>query len=452
MPFNLAPKITNNQGKHINDKVLPTMTVPYAADVPPTFSSLGWWKVVVLRWKGGIYKLILPELIIFTASYYFVWGMISGWEFKYNYLNEAVKSYRMYQTTIRIMLGFMLVYYYQEIYSRARRIFFSIPFPDSTFIAVNSCVGGLENLKEGMLLKKTIFRYILACTFQSYYASSRLFQQKYPKPWKSLVDLGILTENEVKRIRDRIEEYPYSGEVSFIPMAWACLALRRAFEEGHIYPNQQGKTHNARDKVYPTVVNVALKALHDYRLNYGSMLFEVYFPFPLLLSQLVTIVVYSYFLIALFAQQNLNTETIFFFPVFTCCEFVVYMGALRVGQTFTNPLGGDENAFEMVAFFNRNLRLAHLYGCYGPSERFDMIMNPLPLVDLTEIQSRNLYNIPLNFYETSVARNPVRSMGTTTNNDTFHGNTTNVVDIASSMDTSHIDGSDDMSRNLLVEK
>ena len=26
-----------------------------------------------------------------------------------------------------------------------------------------------------------------------------------------------------------------------------------------------------------------------------------------------------------------------------------------------------------------------------------MIMNPLPLVDLTEIQSQNLYNIPLNF-------------------------------------------------------
>ena len=103
-----------------------------------------------------------------------------------------------------------------------------------------------------------------------------------------------------------------------------------------------------------------LKALHDYRLNYGSMLFEVYFPFPLLLSQLVTLVVYSYFIIALFAQQNLNTEATFIFPIFTCCEFVVYMGALRVGQTFTNPLGGDDNAFELVAFFNRNLRLAHL--------------------------------------------------------------------------------------------
>ena len=95
------------------------------------------------------------------------------------------------------------------------------------------------------------------------------------------------------------------------------------------------------------------------------------------------------------------------------------MGALRVGQTFTNPLGGDDNAFELVAFFNRNLRLAHLYGCYGPPDKFEMIMNPLPIVDLTEKQSQNLYNIPLNFYQANVARNAVRSTSdsTTTTSD-----------------------------------
>ena len=128
------------------------------------------------------------------------------------------------------------------------------------------------------------------------------------------------------------------------------------------------------------------------------------------------------------------------------------MGALRVGQTFTNPLGGDENAFEMVAFFNRNLRLAHLYGCYGPSEKFDMIMNPLPIVDLTDVQSQNLYNIPLNFYETEVARNPVRSISRTADNSTFYGNKTDFVDIPNSIETSGIDRNDQLSRSLLIEK
>ena len=68
---------------------------------------------------------------------------------------------------------------------------------------------------------------------------------------------------------------------------------------------------------YPTVVNMAMKAVHDYRLQYGTLLFEVYFPFPLYLSQLVTVVTYAYFAVALVAQQNLSSEPLFYFPIFT---------------------------------------------------------------------------------------------------------------------------------------
>ena len=61
-----------------------------------------------------------------------------------------------------------------------------------------------------------------------------------------------------------------------------------------------------------------------------------------------------------------------------------------------------------VAFFNRNLRLAHLYGCYGPSNKFDMGSNPLPIVDLTERQGEHFHKVPLHFYETKFARTPVQ--------------------------------------------
>ena len=56
---------------------------------------------------------------------------------------------------------------------------------------------------RGLLLKQTIFRYILATTFQSYHASSTLFQRAYPTPWKAMEDLGLLTKEEVKRLRRR---------------------------------------------------------------------------------------------------------------------------------------------------------------------------------------------------------------------------------------------------------
>ena len=56
---------------------------------------------------------------------------------------------------------------------------------------------------RGLLLKQTIFRYILATTFQSYHASSTMFQRAYPTPWKAMEDLGLLTKEEVKRLRRR---------------------------------------------------------------------------------------------------------------------------------------------------------------------------------------------------------------------------------------------------------
>jgi len=60
----------------------------------------------------------------------------------------------------------------------------------------------------------------------------------------------------------------------------------------------------------------------------------------------------------------------------------------------------------MIAFFNRNLRLAHLYGGYGPPDKYDMVSQPLPIVDLTEKQAVLLPTVPLHFYRADVARRP----------------------------------------------
>jgi hypothetical protein len=45
--------------------------------------------------------------------------------------------------------------------------------------------------------------------------------------------------------------------------------------------------------------------------------------------------------------------------VFTLLDTLVYLGALRVGQLYLNPLGEDDDDYEVVAFFNRNLRSGH---------------------------------------------------------------------------------------------
>ena len=164
------------------------MTVPYGDDTPDKFSTTGWFKAVVFRWTGGIYKLIGSELLFYIFLWYITWSIVSHFTFLTNYYDGYVKTFRTYQGTIRVMLGFMLVYYYQEIYARARRIFFAIPFPDSVFVSINAVVDGGK--PGGRVLKQTIFRYILATTFQSYHASSSMFRHAYPKPWDSMHELG----------------------------------------------------------------------------------------------------------------------------------------------------------------------------------------------------------------------------------------------------------------------
>jgi hypothetical protein len=165
-----------------------------------------------------------------------------------------------------------------------------------------------------------------------------------------------------------------------------------------------------------STLQLLIEAIRTYRVQCASCLFQIYLPFPLVLSQLVTILTYIYVLITVLAQQDiyqvegaeeLQWEPVFYFPFFTCLEALVYIGALRVGQIYTNPLGNNDDDYEIVSFFNRNLRLAHVYGLYGePSEKnsgvvapFDLHHRPPPLEDLTGIQTGCMGHIPVHFYE-----------------------------------------------------
>jgi hypothetical protein len=213
-----------------------------------------------------------------------------------------------------------------------------------------------------------------------------------------MVKLGILTEQEIRQVEQRYEVYPYLSELSLIPLAWAQQTIRTAFEEGQINPKD---TSGVTDH---TTLQFAIEAIRAYRTQCASVLFQVYLPFPLLLSQLVTILTYVYVLITIVSQQDtdLPGQPEFHFPFFTCLEALVYIGALRVGQVYTNPLGADDDDYEIVSFFNRNVRLAHVYGNYGNTSdtfHFDLHAHAPPIEDLSVMQSRLMQNIPINFYD-----------------------------------------------------
>ena len=140
------------------------MTVPYSAELPVKFSSISWFRTVVLRWRGGVFKLLIWEVLIVMGLWYIVNVVIRSMSSERQ--AEAftvVKFMRDYQSSTRTLLvsglaaptdpitqipvtphqpdhqSFMLVYYYQQIYARAKSIFFAIPWPDNPFFMV-SCI------------------------------------------------------------------------------------------------------------------------------------------------------------------------------------------------------------------------------------------------------------------------------------------------------------------------
>ena len=62
---------------------------------------------------------------------------------------------------------------------------------------------------------------------------------------------------------------------------------------------------------------------------------------------MVTILTYGYIVLAVVAQQDTREEKepSFYFPVFTLVDTVVYLGALRIGQLYVNPLGSDDDDY-----------------------------------------------------------------------------------------------------------
>ena len=269
---------------------------------------------------------------------------------------------------MRTLLSFMLVYFYQEIYGRAKNIFWHLPWPDECVFMVNSMVGvhahdpeanepcdssaGDQTTKaaRGKLLRATIARYILATCFMVCHSISAKFAQIYGEPYQGLVKLGLLSRHESAIIEHRKNTaLPYLSELHFIPTVWAQYTVRQAFKEGQfLHADQDAHVDAAADQSMLARLQEALKS---FRSSNATVLFAGYLPFPTLLCQIVTFLTYAYILIAVVAQQDSenteksNAEPSLYFPWFTCIDTIVYVGALRVGQLYVNPLGSDDDNY-----------------------------------------------------------------------------------------------------------
>lgn len=103
--------------------------------------------------------------------------------------------------------------------------------------------------------------------------------------------------------------------------------------------------------------------------NLGTTLGYDWINLPVVYTQCVTLAVYSYFGFALLGRQWLDTQreipgyTVkvdYYFPIFTCLQYLFYVGWLKVAEALMNPYGEDDDDFDMNWMIDRHLQVSFM--------------------------------------------------------------------------------------------
>ncbi|RZC38745.1 bestrophin-2 [Asbolus verrucosus] len=281
------------------------------------------------RWRGSIYKIVWVDLLMFLSLYYIInlfYRFIPDSQSK-QYFEKVVRYCDEYSSLVP--LSFILGFYVNLITTRWWNQYSSIPFPDNIAIIIGASVKGQN--ERAKIVRRTIVRYVCA-TFT--------------------ITLTMLSP----KVKKRFPTYDHFIDAAFfnsyfrLPLAWAANVVTRARHEGLI-----------RDDVS---VKTILEELNRFRSRCGGMLDYDWISVPLVYTQVVTLVVYCYFIISAIGKQYISSkgeENIdLYFPFLPVLEFFFYMGWLKVAETLINPYGDDDDDFEVVWMVDRNLQVCYL--------------------------------------------------------------------------------------------
>ncbi|XP_071453062.1 bestrophin-4-like [Hetaerina americana] len=329
------------------------MTVTYTGEVA-TCRGFGCFLKLLFRWRGGIYKLVWLDLLMFLGVYFVL-------NFIYRFgLNEDQKkifeSISHYCDTYSnlIPLSFVLGFYVSVVMQRWWNQYTTIPFPDPIAVFVSSNVHGQD--ERGRLIRRTIMRYVCLCLTMVFTMISPRVKKRFPT-LEHFVEAGLLLDNELIIIKNLNEKSPRHPK-HWLPIVWAASIVTRARKEGRV-----------RDDF---AVKTIIDELNKFRGKAGLLLSFDTISIPLVYTQVVTLAVYSFFLSTVMGRQWLDindeknplhshrNEVDLYFPIFTTLQFFFYMGWLKVAESLINPFGEDDDDFEVNWMVDRNIQVSYL--------------------------------------------------------------------------------------------
>ncbi|XP_030079224.1 bestrophin homolog 14 isoform X2 [Drosophila hydei] len=329
------------------------MTVSYAGEVPNGSNFGCFWKIL-WKWRGSVYKLVWRELIAYLCLYYTI-NVIYRFALTPN--QQAIfNRIRLYfaQQGENIPMSFVLGFYVNLVVKRWWEQYRLLPWPDTLALFISAAIpnssGGVNN-ETGRLMRRNIMRYMVLAYVITLQRISLRVKRRFPTT-QHLVDAGLMHESEMKIFEAMNQKSPMSKY--WMPLVWATNIINRARKEGLI----------ASDHIVQTI----LVELSDIRRRLGGLIGYDTVCVPLVYTQVVTLVLYTYFIAALLGRQMLpnildrsgREDPDLFFPFFTVLQFVFFVGWLKVAEVLINPFGEDDDDIELNWLIDRHIKAAYM--------------------------------------------------------------------------------------------
>ncbi|XP_020714146.1 bestrophin-3 [Ceratitis capitata] len=326
------------------------MTVSYAGEVP-NGSNFGCFWRILWKWRGSVYKLVWRELIAYLCLYYtinLVYRLVLN-----DQQQQIFNKVRIYfgQQGESIPMSFVLGFYVNKVVQRWWEQYRLLPWPDTLALFISAAIpnstGGVNN-ETGRLMRRNIMRYMVLAYVITLQRISLRVKRRFPTT-QHLVDAGLMHESESKIFDALNAKSPMSKY--WMPLVWATNIINRARKEGLI----------ASDHIVQTI----LMELSDIRRRLGGLIGYDTVCVPLVYTQVVTLVLYTYFIAALVGRQMLPNMTDakdpdLYFPLFTVLQFVFYVGWLKVAEVLINPFGEDDDDIELNWLIDRHIKAAYM--------------------------------------------------------------------------------------------
>ncbi|XP_070497388.1 bestrophin-2 isoform X2 [Chironomus tepperi] len=339
------------------------MTISYSAEVPNGSAFGCFWKIL-WKWRGSVYKLVWRELLAYLGLYYSInfiyryaldhdqkryFQKVSGYVYDNFSVFEKVRLYFGAQSE-SIPMSFVLGFYVSLVVKRWWEQYKLLPWPDTLALFISAAIPGNE---LGRLMRRNIMRYMVLAYVITLQRISLRVKRRFPG-LQHLVDSGLMLESEKKIFEIMDSKSPMSKY--WMPLVWSTNIINRARKDGLITSDH--------------IVQTILMELSDIRRRLGALIGYDTVSVPLVYTQVVTLVLYTYFIAALMGRQMVPAQDTadgkkyedpdLYFPLFTALQFCFYVGWLKVAEVLINPFGEDDDDIELNWLIDRHIKASYM--------------------------------------------------------------------------------------------